>query len=171
MPLPSKWSALLYGLMSSTSLYALEADGRRVYRGVRPGPGWEGHGLMQRMLLTLRGGALRRREGVVEEVEPDQVRASGDRQLDPGRVVAAEEARAAGLGELRVVGDRDRAGELRLDRHLLVDDQVGVGARLHDDAIAGIRRGDRIADLHVAARADRQGGLCMGERARAGDGE
>ena len=53
MPLPSKWSALLHGLMSSTSLYALEADGRRVYRGVRPGPDWEGHGLMQRMLLTL----------------------------------------------------------------------------------------------------------------------
>lgn len=60
MPLPSKWSALLQGLMSSTSLYALEADGRRVYRGVRPGPDWDGHGLMQRILLTLRGGALQR---------------------------------------------------------------------------------------------------------------
>lgn len=53
-------SALAQGLMSATSLYAVEAGGRRVYRGVRPGPEWEGHGLMRRMLLTLRDGALAR---------------------------------------------------------------------------------------------------------------
>ncbi len=37
----SKWSALAQGLVSATSLYAVEADGRRVYRGVRPGPEFE----------------------------------------------------------------------------------------------------------------------------------
>ena len=49
------------GLMSASSLYEREADGRLVYRGARPGAEWEGHGLMARVLLTLRGGKLVRR--------------------------------------------------------------------------------------------------------------
>lgn len=41
-----------------SKLYAVEADGRRVYRGVRPGEAWVGHGTFPRMLFTLAGGEL-----------------------------------------------------------------------------------------------------------------
>ena len=44
--------------MVTSTLYALEADGRRVFRGVRPGPEWIGHGTFPRMLYTLRTGEL-----------------------------------------------------------------------------------------------------------------
>ena len=48
------------GLSSAASVYEREADGRLVYRGVRPGDEWEGHGTFARMLFTLRSGALTR---------------------------------------------------------------------------------------------------------------
>ena len=48
------------GLSSASTLYGREPDGRLVYRGVRPGDDWEGHGTFSRMLLTFRGGELTR---------------------------------------------------------------------------------------------------------------
>lgn len=46
------------GLASVASLYELEADGRRVFRGVRPGPDWQGHGTFARSLYTLARGQM-----------------------------------------------------------------------------------------------------------------
>lgn len=51
---------LASGLSTSAALYEREADGRLVYRGVRPGADWVGHGTFARMLFTLRGGELKR---------------------------------------------------------------------------------------------------------------
>jgi hypothetical protein len=53
---------MLSGLSSTSSLYPREADGRRVYRGERPGEHWEGHGTFERQLLTLIDGELVRVE-------------------------------------------------------------------------------------------------------------
>ena len=39
-------------------LYPMEPDGRLVFRGIRPGPEWEGHGTFPRKLYTLRTGRL-----------------------------------------------------------------------------------------------------------------
>ena len=39
-------------------MYALEADGRRVFRGERPGADWHRHGTFPRELFTLRAGEL-----------------------------------------------------------------------------------------------------------------
>lgn len=46
------------GLSSVTDFYPEEPDGRRVFRGERPGPEWVGHGTFARMLWTLVGGSL-----------------------------------------------------------------------------------------------------------------
>lgn len=46
------------GLSSVSTLYEREPDGRRVFRGIRPGDEWVGHGTFARMLFTLRGGRL-----------------------------------------------------------------------------------------------------------------
>lgn len=46
------------GLCSASRLSAREPDGRLVYRGIRPGPEWEGHGTFRRMLFTLEAGQL-----------------------------------------------------------------------------------------------------------------
>ncbi len=55
----SRWLAVVAaGLSSASALYALEPGGRRVYRGVRPGPDWIGHGTFRRTLFTLCGGGL-----------------------------------------------------------------------------------------------------------------
>lgn len=48
------------GLSSASAVYEREADGRLVFRGVRPGAEWEGHGTFARMLFTLRRGELTR---------------------------------------------------------------------------------------------------------------
>jgi len=48
------------GLAAVTKLYPVEADGRRVFRGQRPGPEWVGHGTFSRMLWTLFRGSWRR---------------------------------------------------------------------------------------------------------------
>lgn len=47
-----------FGLASVSELYAREPDGRRVFRGVRPGAGWDRHGTFVRRLFTFEGGAL-----------------------------------------------------------------------------------------------------------------
>ena len=49
-----------HGLAAVTDLYPKEADGRRVFRGERPGPEWVGHGTFARMLWTLVRGSWRR---------------------------------------------------------------------------------------------------------------
>jgi len=49
---------LLWGLSSVASLYEAESDGRRVFRGVRPGPQWHRHGTFERKLFTLEAGEL-----------------------------------------------------------------------------------------------------------------
>jgi len=49
---------LLWGLASVASLYGVEADGRRVFRGVRPGDDWHRHGTFERRLFTLKAGKL-----------------------------------------------------------------------------------------------------------------
>lgn len=49
---------LLWGLASVSRLYESEPDGRRVFRGVRPGPEWHRHGTFERTLFTLREGEL-----------------------------------------------------------------------------------------------------------------
>jgi len=51
---------VLCGLSSASRLYPREADGRLVYRGVRPGDEWEGHGTFKRKLFTLHDGRLER---------------------------------------------------------------------------------------------------------------
>jgi hypothetical protein len=48
------------GLMAAALEYEREADGRRVYRGERPGEEWVGHGTFARGLWTLVAGELRR---------------------------------------------------------------------------------------------------------------
>lgn len=48
------------GLSSASAVYEREPDGRLVFRGVRPGDEWDGHGTFARMLFTLRGGRLTR---------------------------------------------------------------------------------------------------------------
>jgi len=54
-----RWLAVISsGLSCVSTLYRREADGRRVFRGVRPGPDWEGHGTFPRKLFTLDGGRL-----------------------------------------------------------------------------------------------------------------
>jgi hypothetical protein len=53
---------VLHGLSSASYVYQLEADGRRVHRGARPGPQWQGHGTFARKLWTLVDGALVRVE-------------------------------------------------------------------------------------------------------------
>lgn len=44
--------------MSVAKLYEIEPDGRRVFRGIRPGDEWEGHGTFPRKIFTLRDGEL-----------------------------------------------------------------------------------------------------------------
>jgi hypothetical protein len=46
------------GLAAASSLYELQADGRRVFRGTRPSEEWIGHGTFARRLFTLRSGQL-----------------------------------------------------------------------------------------------------------------
>lgn len=46
------------GLFWTASLYTREADNRLVFRGIRPGPDWEGHGTFRRQLFTLCGERL-----------------------------------------------------------------------------------------------------------------
>lgn len=48
------------GLSSASAVYEREADGRLVFRGVRPGDEWVRHGTFARMLFTLGSGELRR---------------------------------------------------------------------------------------------------------------
>jgi len=48
------------GLSTAATVYEREPDGRLVYRGVRPGEGWVGHGTFPRKRWTLVGGRLRR---------------------------------------------------------------------------------------------------------------
>lgn len=49
---------ITWGLAVASDVYALEADGRRVFRGARPGEQWVGHGTFPRHLFTLHAGAL-----------------------------------------------------------------------------------------------------------------
>jgi hypothetical protein len=48
------------GLAAASEFYVPEADGRRVYRGERPGEGWVGHGTFRRSLFTWVHGAWTR---------------------------------------------------------------------------------------------------------------
>lgn len=58
-PSPAQLMLVLsQGLQAASDVYEREPDGRLVYRGQRPGPEWEGHGTMPRMLLTLIAGKL-----------------------------------------------------------------------------------------------------------------
>ena len=50
------------GLTTAATVYEREPDGRRVYRGTRPGPEWVGHGTFGRKLWTLVDAELRRIE-------------------------------------------------------------------------------------------------------------
>jgi len=59
----ARWArVVLHGLSSASSVYKLEPDGRRVYRGERPSPAWHGHGTFPRKTWTLIDGALVRIE-------------------------------------------------------------------------------------------------------------